>query len=147
MQFREPIDSPTGNDAQLVFSRRGGNQMPVGAESQCRESELDAPPSPFIEETEWSGEAITAGLCGRRWWRWFLGIRRRIGGGLIVRRWFLDAVELVYFVGLGETSELGPIGRRFCVADEEILVFAIDVKDLHELVMRGIDELLAIAEG
>ena len=55
-------------------------------------------------------------------------------------------MKLIDFVGLGESGELGPIGRWLGDFLEQVLVLPIEVEDLHELGMGSVDEFLAVAE-
>ena len=94
------------------------------------------------------GEAAAGGICGWQGRVLIGGIRGRFGGRLALglTGGILDAMELVYFVGFGEASELRPVRGRLGNFLQKVLVFAVEVKDLHQLGVRIVDQLLAIAE-
>jgi hypothetical protein len=56
-------------------------------------------------------------------------------------------MKLIDFIGLGKAGELRPVGWRFGNTYQQVLVFTIEIKDLHELVVRSIDKFLAATEG
>ena len=74
-----------------------------------------------------------------------LGIDRRggVGGG---GRSILNAVKLVDLFRFRKTVELSPICGGFDDFMEEVFVFAVEVEDLHELGVGGVDQFLAVTE-